>query len=192
MNTDCFQPFPELHTQRLLLRKLTLEDAPELFFLRSDEQVLKYLGRKPATSINEVKDFIQLINQNVENKVSILWAIALDSKPGQLIGTICFWNLQPENYRAEIGYILHPSYWKKGIMQEALDAVMKFGFSKMKINSVEARLCAGNEASVSLLERSGFKREGYFRQDVYFNNEFSDSIVYSKLVTDDDVSRSNR
>src|SRR3954454_7757797 len=101
-----FAPFPELTTDRLVLRKLRMEDAPEIYFLRSDESVLKYVNREPADSIQAAKEFIQQILRALDNNESILWAIALNNKPGELIGTICFWRLQPENFRAEIGYAL--------------------------------------------------------------------------------------
>lgn len=179
-----FIPFPELHTQRLILRKLSLDDAPELYFLRSNPAVLKYLGRKPAESISAVKDFIQQVNQSIDEGQSILWAIAFNAKPRELIGTICFWNVQPENLRAEIGYVLHPDYWGKSIMKEAINEVMHYGFHIMNLHSVEARLSAGNQASVALLEKTGFKKDGYFREDLYFEGAFSDSVVYGKLVSD--------
>lgn len=176
-----FSPFPEIKTGRLILRKLRLEDAPEIFFLRSDESVLKYLEREPVTSITVAKEFIQQIQSSVENGESILWAIALDTKPGELIGTICFWHFQPENFRAEIGYVLHPQFWGKRIMKESIEAVLKYGFEKMQLHSVEARLSAGNVASAALLEKTGFIKEAHFREDVFFKGKFIDTLVYCRL-----------
>jgi RimJ/RimL family protein N-acetyltransferase len=184
MLTFNFSPFPELRTNRLILRKLSPEDAPELYSLRSDELVIKYLARKPAASVAVVRDFILQVNQNVESNTSILWGIALNNKPGELIGTICFWNLEPENHRAEIGYMLHPHHWHKGIMKEALDVVMDYGFNQMKLNRVEAKLSNGNDASEFLLVKSGFTKEAFLRQDIYFGGEFIDSLIYSKLASD--------
>ena len=182
MSTYSFNPFPELQTKRLVLRKLTLEDAPELFFLRSDQRVIQHLARKPAESVAVVKEFIQLIQANLEKGESILWAIALNTKPGELIGTICFWNLQPENFRAEIGYVLHPDHWRKGLMKEAMIAVIDYGFQKMKLHSIEARLFAGNDASAFLLEKLSFTRDAYFKEDTFFDGDFLDTLVYSRIV----------
>lgn len=92
-----FEPFPELQTQRLLLRKMRSDDAPELFFLSSDETVLKYLGREPPKNAEEVSDFIDTIDKSIASAESILWAITLKEDPDKLIGTICFWNIQKEN-----------------------------------------------------------------------------------------------
>ena len=104
MLTPDFTPFPELKTERLLLRRITMDDAAAIFFLRSDEMVLKFIGKEPAASIEEAKAFIQRVNDAVDANESIIWAITLPDNPEEVIGTICYWRLQPENYRAEIGY----------------------------------------------------------------------------------------
>lgn len=176
-----FTPFPELKTGRLLLRKLSREDAPEMFFLRSNEDVLRFLGREPAKSVTEAEEFIGKINKGIEENESILWGIAFVNKPETLIGTICLWNLQKENYRGEIGYILHPEHWRKGIMKEAIDCVVDYGFTILKLHSIEAQLSSGNLASAAVLEKTGFTREGHLRENHYFRGEFSDTLIYSRL-----------
>jgi ribosomal-protein-alanine N-acetyltransferase len=176
-----FTPFPELRTKRLLLRKLTANDAAEIFFLRSNEDVLRYLGREPAKSITEAKEFIELINKNVHENVSVLWGIALLDEPAKVIGTICLWNFKPENYRTEIGYILHPDHWGKGIMKEVINAVVDYGFNDLKLHSIEALLSPENIASSSVLERNGFVKEGHLKENFYFNGKFSDTAIYSRL-----------
>ena len=176
-----FKPFPELETQRLLLRKIKHKDAPELFFLRSDEAVLRYLGRGPDTEIKQVKDFIKAIRKSVAANDSVIWAIALKEDPSKLIGTICLWNIQKHNYRAEIGYVLHPEYWHKGIMKETIRKVLEYGFNTMQLHSVEARLQPENNASIALLESTGFVKEGYLKEDFHFNGKFLDTLIYSRL-----------
>ncbi|MGH2644608.1 MAG: GNAT family N-acetyltransferase, partial [Chitinophagaceae bacterium] len=102
-----------------------------------------------------------------------------DSK---LTGTICFWHIQSENFRAEIGYILHPDHQHKGIMQEAIKAVLDYGFNTIKLHSVEANVNPANAPSIKLLEKNSFVKEGYFRENYFFNNQFLDSAIYSLLV----------
>lgn len=99
----------------------------------------------------------------------------------KLIGTICFWNIQQHNYRAEIGYVLHPHYWGKGIMKEAILKVVEYGFETMQLHSIEARLQAENNSSAAQLEVTGFVKEGYFKEDFFFDGEFQDTLVYSRL-----------
>lgn len=176
-----FTPFPELSTERLLLRRITIDDAPELFLLRSDPQVLQFISKEPAKTIQEVIDFLTLIDNNIDTNDSILWGIALKEEPAKIIGTICFWNVQKENYRSEIGYALIPSFWRKGIMKEAMIKVLEYGFDKMKLHSVEARLSPANIGSAAVLESTGFVREGYFKEDFFYASKFEDTLVYSKL-----------
>ena len=114
-----FSPFPEIITERLLLRKVTKEDVEELFFLRSNEDVMKYIDRPRAQSVNDAMDFLEMIDQAINNVEGISWAIALKENPTKLIGTIGYWRMKKEHYRAEIGYMLHPSQWNKGLMSEA-------------------------------------------------------------------------
>ena len=84
-----FNPFPTLTTDRLLLRQLDKTDADEMFFLRSNERVMKYLDRAPAKSVDEAVEFIQMINTAIANNESINWAITLKGEP-KIIGDICF------------------------------------------------------------------------------------------------------
>ena len=176
-----FSPFPELRTGRLLLRRLEKKDAAELFFLRSNEDVLRYLGKEPAASVNEVEEFIDKINRLSDGNESILWGIALLSNPKVIIGTICLWNIQKENYRGEIGYLLHPDHWRKGIMKEAINCVIDYGFNVLKLHSIEALFSAGNIGSSAVLESTGFVKEAHLKESLYFKGRFEDTIIYSQL-----------
>ena len=176
-----FIPFPELKTERLLLRKLTRHDANEIFFLRSNEDVLRFLGKEPAKSVAEAEEFIGKINKNVDENQSILWGIALLNDPSTLIGTICLWNFKLENYRGEIGYVLHPGHWRKGIMKEAIKCVVDYGFDILKLHSIEAMLSPANIASSAVLESTGFVKEGHLKESFYFRGEFEDALIYSRL-----------
>lgn len=173
-----FEPFPFLETSRLRLRNVTPDDAPEIFFLRSDSSVMAYLDRAPAASLEEAQQFIQQINNQEKAGDAVTWAISLKGA-SKLIGTICFWNIQKQHYRAEIGYALHPDEQGKGLMQEALTAVLDYGFQTMQLHTVEANVNPSNAASIKLLERNGFVREGYFRENYYYNGRFLDSAIYS-------------
>jgi [ribosomal protein S5]-alanine N-acetyltransferase len=175
-----FTPFPELTTTRIRLRRVETTDVDEIFFLRSDERVLKYIGKEPAVSKDEVVRFIEGIHEQIASGDSILWGISLKEER-QLIGTICLWNIQKQHYRGEIGYILHPDYQRKGIMQEAISAVIGYGFDRMKLHSIAAHVSPNNDGSIKLLERNGFTREGYFKEDFFFRGAFLDTAVYSLL-----------
>jgi ribosomal-protein-alanine N-acetyltransferase len=152
-----FTPFPVLKTERLTLRQLKSSDDKEIFALRSDDTVNKYLDRKPSKTIDDAKNFIQTINENIQRNDSIYWAITLNGTD-KLIGTICFFDFSDDNSKAEIGYELLPDFHGKGIMQEATSKVIDFGIQHIGLNSIEAYTHSENQSSSRLLEKLNFKR----------------------------------
>jgi len=152
-----FTPFPVLKTERLTLRQLISSDDKEIFALRSDDNVNKYLDRKPSKSIDDAKNFIQTINENIQRNDSIYWAITLNGTD-KLIGTICLFDFTNDNLKAEIGYELLPDFQGKGIMQEATSKVIDFGIQHIGLNSIEAYTHSENQSSTRLLEKLNFKR----------------------------------
>ena len=152
-----FKPFPVLKTAKLTLRQLVSSDANEIFALRSDSNVNKYLDRKPSKSIDDAKTFIQTINENIQRSDSIYWAITLNGTD-KLIGTICLFDFSDDNLKAEIGYELLPGFQGKGIMLEATSKVIDFGSQHIGLNSIEACTHFENQSSTRLLERFNFKR----------------------------------
>ncbi|MEO6254131.1 MAG: GNAT family protein [Ferruginibacter sp.] len=177
-----FSPFPEIKTSRLLLRRMTNDDATELLFLRSDDRVMHYIGREKTKTVEEAAAFIEKINASVDTNEAIMWAIALVDDPGTMIGTICYWNILKDHYRAEVGYILHPDLWNKGLMKEAVQAVIEYGFNRMKLHSIEGHINPANIVSGIVLERCGFTRDAYFKENFCFRGKFFDSAVYSLLA----------
>jgi ribosomal-protein-alanine N-acetyltransferase len=176
-----FNPFPELTTERLLLRRLRAEDADEILFLRSDEAVMKYINKEPTATLEDANAFIKSINDNIDLNYVIMWALALKENPGKLIGIICLWRIQTEHYRAEAGFSLLPQFWRQGLIKEALKRVVEYGFNDLKLHSIEGRINPDNAASAATLESAGFVREAYFKEDYCFRGQFLNTAVYSKL-----------
>lgn len=177
-----FNPFPTLSTSRLLLRQITTADVNEIFELRSNKAVMEFINRPLAETTADALQLIKIIIDSIANKQGITWAISVQNDR-TLIGTIGFWKIDTENHRAEIGYRLHPKHQQKGIMQEALSAVLQHGFIQMQLHSVEANINPANEASRKLLEKNKFIQEGYFKENFYYNGSFLDSAIYSLLTT---------
>ncbi|CAN5889047.1 GNAT family protein [soil metagenome] len=176
-----FSPFPVLETERLILRCLTYDDAPLMLALRSNESVNNYLNKKPEKNIAEINAKIKDILENLKKNEGIFWVIAFKNKPAALIGAIGYWRMQPQDYRAEVGYMLHPSHWQKGIMKEALHAVVEYGFKEINLHSIEANINPDNLPSASLLESCGFIQEAYHRENFFYDGVFYDSIIYSRI-----------
>jgi len=180
INTNVFNPFPALESKRLYLRRISLDDADDLFRIRSDINVNKYLGRDRNMLIDETIANINIVEEGINNEEGIRWGITL--KPSaRIIGSIGFWKLKKEHSRAEVGYDLHPDYWNKGIMQEAMKVVLDFGFQKMNLHSVEANTDKDNLASHKVLTNNGFVKEAHFKENYYYNGMFIDSVIYSLI-----------
>ncbi len=151
-----FTPFPNLSTDRLILRQLQIDDENEILFLRSDERMLEFTGIPKAKSLDDARAYIEKINKGIAADEWIMWGITLKENDRKIIGTICFWNLSKEKNKAEIGYVLHPDFWGKGIMQEAAERVIVFGFETMKLDFIDTDLDPKNQRSIKLLERNHF------------------------------------
>jgi ribosomal-protein-alanine N-acetyltransferase len=175
-----FSPFPVIKTERLTLREITRDDAPAFFELRTHPEVTKYADRFPPESIDEIHAFLDRIFEGIKNNTSIAWAISLKGS-NEFIGTVNFHRTIPEHHRAEIGYQLFSEHWGKGIMSEAVRAVIAYGFNTMKLHSIEAQVNPGNEASINLLKRNGFVQEAFFRENFYFDGKFIDTPVFTLL-----------
>jgi len=150
--------FQSLSSKRLILRKPVLDDAREIFNLRSNEQVNQYLDRQAATSVEDAVTFIEQILAVINKDEGCYWAICLKENP-QPVGTICYFDFSRDQTTAEIGYELHPFHQHKGIMQEALTTVLQYGFERLQLKSITAFPSADNVPSIRLLERNGFKKE---------------------------------
>ena|ERR1051325_1908500 len=170
-----FHPFPELSTERLRLRQLTLGDAGEIFRLRSDERVNKYIDRPSAQSIDDAIAFINKINQGIANNESLYWAITMKGE-SKLIGTISLWNISKEESKAEIGYELIPEYHGKGLMQEAFARAIEYICEVLKVETVEAWTHSKNLASSKILERTGFKRD--HEAEAKNKEDLGENIIY--------------
>src|SRR4051812_7446057 len=109
-----FDPFPILTTERLILRRFTFADAPRLFELRKDPVIMQYIGRPLAKTLDDAIDLIKVINDLLSGNNGITWCITLKNEQ-EFIGSIGFWRIEKENYRAEIGYLLNPVYQGMGI-----------------------------------------------------------------------------
>lgn len=176
-----FQPFPEISTRRLLLRKIIPADTHTFYALRTNENVMRYIDKDPPKNLEETAATLDRIEKDLETNNGITWAVCLQSNTADLIGTVGFWQLMKAHYRAEIGYMLHPDFWRQGLMEEAVAAAIDYGFNKMKLHSIQANINPGNSASGGLLEKLGFVREAYFKEDYYFRGRFLDSAIYSLL-----------
>jgi len=169
-----FAPFPELKTKRLVLRQLTKGDCQDIFFLRTDEGVNRYIERPRPKNINDAKEFISNTNNGIKQNEMIDWAITLKDTH-KLIGTICLWNFSKDKTRAEVGFELKPMYQGKGIMNEALKIILEFGFKTVALASIDAYTHKDNISSIILLKKNNFEQNPELK-----DNENSNNIIFTR------------
>lgn len=151
-----FSPFPILRTERLTLRQLLITDEQEILTLRSDSEINKYLDRQLSKSIDDARNFINKVNENINKNDALYWAITL--RDGNIfVGTICLFGLSDENDTCEIGYELLTSFQGRGIMREALLKVIDYAFNTIKVQRIEAFSHRENQRSKKLLEKFSFR-----------------------------------
>ncbi len=150
-----FSPFPILTIERLTLRQLSTDDQHDIFALRSDAEVNKYLGRAPSKSIDDALNFINTINDSVKNNTSIYWVISL-TETQTFVGTICLYDFSIEENTCEIGYELMPEFQGQGIMKEAIESVIDYAFQALKFQKIAAFTHKENQHSTKLLTNFNF------------------------------------
>jgi RimJ/RimL family protein N-acetyltransferase len=148
--------FPILATERLTLRQLVIADEQEIFTLRSDGEINKYLDRQVSNTIDDARNFINKVNENINKNDSLYWAITLSHR-NILAGTICLFGFSDENNKCEIGYELLTNFQGQGIMKEAAEKVIDYAFNTIKVQKIEAFLHRDNQRSIKLLEKFSFR-----------------------------------
>jgi len=179
MLTINLYPFPVLSTERLLLREITESDADDLFRLQGNAEVMKHIAL-PLKAVEESVLKIKFYQDLLAKQEVINWAITL--KPNnKLIGVILLKAIDCKNHRAEVGYMVHPDFWRKGIAQEALECILDYAFNTLNFHSLEAIIDPYNTASEKILEKNGFVKEAHFKENYFLGGRFLDSAVYSLL-----------
>ncbi|MBD2725882.1 GNAT family N-acetyltransferase [Nostoc sp. FACHB-892] len=171
-NDFSLSSFPELKTERLLLRETTLQDAEAIFAIFSDPAVTQFHDLDTFTSIEEAIAVVGRRAKRFEQGEGIRWGIAR-KQDNVLIGSCGFtWN--PQENSAEVGYELASTFWRQGIITESVDTILQFGFKKMGLRFVVAQVMLDNIASKKLLEKLGFQSQGLLKQYGFFKGQFHD------------------
>lgn len=175
-----FTHFPTLETERLILRKITQKDAEDIHAYASNEEVTTYVTWENHKTLDDTRAFINYALMQYENKQVAPWGIEYKEN-GKLIGTIDFVSWQVEDHVAEIGYVLAPEYWGKGIMTEAANEVIAFGFNKMDVVRIQAKCFVENHGSARVMEKIGMSLEGIMRKGMFIKGKHQDLSIYSIL-----------
>ena len=145
--------FSTLTTERLTLRELLESDVQEIFLLRSDTTINKFLDRKPSKTLEDSMNFIK----NIKSNNLTYWAIT-QSHNAKLIGTICLYDFSDDLKNCEIGYELLTDFQGKGIMSEAVNKIIEYAVHTLGVKTIDAFTHKDNESSTKLLQRFNFEK----------------------------------
>jgi [ribosomal protein S5]-alanine N-acetyltransferase len=174
-----FDPFPVLTSDRLVLRRLQAQDVDAIFKLRSNPNVMRYVNRPLTQTKAEAIEWYEKVDRALENNEGIMWCMSLKENVTKKIGNIGLWRIEKENYRAELGYMTDPEYQGRNLTTEAIRIVIDYGFKKLKLHSIEARIDSQNLASAAVLKKTGFVLEAALKENVFYNGRFADTAIYS-------------
>ena len=171
-----------LRTARLDLRPLAPVDAEALFALKSDALVQRYGSHTPWTDLRQAIDYIERDRRGMADGQHAQFA-AVRREDDAMLGTCTLYQLDAQCRRADVGYALLPSAWGRGYANEAVTALLDWGFETLALNRVEADIDPRNTASARALERLGFTREGHLRERWIVGGEVCDSLIYGLLAS---------
>ncbi len=178
-DNDLFAKFPQLETERLILKEYLPDFKEDVYKLLSDPEVLRHETREPFTELAQAERYISYRTFVTRKKSEgIIWAMFLKDQD-ELIGDIGY-NHRSE-YNTAIGYKLRPDHWNRGLMTEAIRGVVNFLYAETETIRIEAATRVDNLASVKVLVNNGFQKEGVLRSIEHFKGQSFDMILYSLL-----------
>ena len=183
IEADLFAHLPTLQTQRLTLRPARMTDARDMYEYSRDPEVARHVLWDPHASIHQTRWYLRSLIRQYRTGQPGTFVIELTEEQ-KVIGTIGLMWMQRENRSAEVGYSLSRAYWNRGLMTEALAAVLQFGFDKLHLNRIEAQHESDNPASGRVMAHVGMRHEGRLRQRVYNKGRYADVELYAILRDD--------
>ena len=176
-----FAEFPVQESDNLLLRQILPSDAVHIYQLYADPEVTRHYDLETFTKSGQAREIIQSYTGRFDRGLGLRWGVCHKGAEDEVIGTAGYNLWLQSSRRAILGFDLLSKFWRRGIMTEALCAVLNFGFERMRINRVEATVFPRNIPSHALLNKLGFSNEGVLREYEYFNGEYVDLALYSLL-----------
>ena len=171
-----------IETDRLILRRYKIEDADAMYKTwASDSEVTKFLTWQPHPSVEVSRSIIENWLKEYSDKKYYQWAIVLKDNGNEPIGDISVVHMNEDISMVHIGYCLGRAWWRRGIMSEALKAVMDFMFDTVEVNRVEARHDPRNPNSGKVMQKCGMKYEGTLRSADRNNQGICDACYYALL-----------
>jgi RimJ/RimL family protein N-acetyltransferase len=168
-------------SKKIKLRKLVISDVEFISKNAKDKDITRYTHViAPPFDLKEAKKFIKKTQHEMQEKTAYEFGIEL-KETKKLIGTISLSNINYKNKNAEVGFWLSKKYWGKGLAKETLNLILDFGFKKLHLERIQARVLNKNLRAQKLLKKRGFKLEGRLRRKTHFKNKWFDDLIYGIL-----------
>ena len=179
---DLFRSLPTLETNRLILRRMKVSDAQDMYEYSCLKDVTEYLLWSPHSSVKYTRNYLRSVQISYRRGDFYDWGIEYKAD-GKFIGTVGFTSFDIDNNCGEIGYVLNPDYWKMGIATEAVKRIIAFGRDELELHRIEARYMEGNDASRHVMEKCGMTFEGMQKDKLFvkglYRNIGTCAIVFS-------------
>jgi ribosomal-protein-alanine N-acetyltransferase len=175
--------FPAITTGRLNLRAPAPSDAAPFRALLSIAEVTRFSNWPDAPSEAQTARFGRWMSKLHTSRRGCAWVIE-DRRSRALVGAIRFNHFDRKWKVGEIGYESHPEFWGRGLMTEAVRAVIACGHQTFGLNRIEAWTLPGNDASDRVLQKAGFRYEGTLRQKAWFKSAFHDFRMFGRVAGD--------
>lgn len=173
-----YAAFQNLETERLRLRKLTMEDVPQFYArLGSSQSVTQFMLWKPHQSISESEDSIRKTLRRYEAGHCYRWGIVSKTKDS-LIGMIDLLHFDEEAETCSFAYMLGEDYWGSGYGTEAVNAVFAFAFTSLQLSAILADHFAENPASGAVMRKAGMRYVQTIPQKYEKNGRKYDAVEY--------------
>lgn len=158
------------------LRDIKLTDTEDIHNYASLDAVSKFQGWGPNT-LKDTEDHVKFV---LKREATHYHKVIVDEQSGKVIGAIEM-TIDKSNESGEIGYILHPDFWGKGIMTKTVGQIIDYGFNQLNLNRIWATTDTENIGSEKVMQKTGMIKEGLLRQDIKLKHGFRDSLIYSIL-----------
>jgi ribosomal-protein-alanine N-acetyltransferase len=181
---EVFGKLPALETERLVLRRVRLADAEDVFAYASDPEVTRYLSWETHRSVEDSREFLRSLLERYRKGEPASWGLVYKAS-GRFVGTGGFdAGVWTEHARAEVGCVISGEVSGLGLGTEALRAMISFGFKELGLNRVEARCVSGNVASARIMEKADMTHEGTAREKEFSKGAYRDMESYAILRRD--------
>lgn len=178
-----FSHLPELQTERLTLRKMLVADTADMYEYACRQDVTKYLTWYPHPDRAYTREYLQYLGSRYAIGMFYDWAVVYEPDC-KMVGTCGFTSFNCTSDSAEVGYVLNPDYWGKGIASEALNCVLRFGFEELKLHRIEAKFMEENQRSLHVMQKVGMTFEGISREALFVKGNYVNVGVCSILASE--------